>query len=201
MDNYIITIAREYASGGRLIGKKLAEELGIEFYDKEIIALAAKESGLTEEYIESADETRSPFFMYNVYGYANVYQVPELIYIAESNVIRSLAEKGSCVFIGRNASRALEDKDNLIKIFIHAPMEYRTKFAIEVYGDDPNNTKNLILRKDKGREEYSRVFSGYKWRDLRNYHLTVDSSIGVDATVDTIKKYIDNYLTGKKEKE
>ena len=197
MDKFIITIAREYASGGRIIGKKLAEELGIAFYDKEIISLAAKESGLTEEYLESTSESRSPFFMYNVYGYANIYQVPELIYIAESNVIRSLAEKGSCVFIGRNAARALEDVDNLIKVFIHAPLDYRMNFAQEVYHENPENSKNYIQQRDKGREEYSRVFSGYKWRDLRNYNVTVDSSVGVDASVATIKTYIKNYIDNK----
>lgn len=197
MNNYIITIAREYASGGRLIGKKLAEQLDIAFYDKEIISLAAKESGLAEEYLESTNESRSPFFMYNVYGYANIYQVPELIYIAESNVIRSLAEKGPCVFIGRNAARALEDSENLIKVFIHAPLEYRIKYAKDVYGDNPKNEKGYILGRDKGREEYSRVFSGYKWRDLRNYDITVDSSVGVDATVDAIKTYVQSYIENK----
>jgi cytidylate kinase len=194
MKQYIIAIAREYASGGRIIGKKLAEELGIAFYDKEIISLAAKESGLSEEYIESASDTRTPFFMYNVYGYSNIMPLPEQIYIAESNAVHTLADKGSCVFIGRNAARILTGRENLVKVFVHAPIEKRIETARDLYHDKADNMKAFITKRDKGREEYSRHFSDYRWRDLRNYHLTVDSSIGFDKAADVIKEYVRRFL-------
>jgi cytidylate kinase len=194
MKDYIIAIAREYASGGRIIGKKLADELGIAFYDKEIISLAAKESGFSEDYLESASESRTSFFLYNVYGYTNILPLPEQIYIAESNAVRELAEKGSCVFIGRNAARILAGRENLIKIFIHAPLEKRIDTARNLYGDEAENMKAFVVRRDKGREEYSRHFSDYRWRDLRNYHLSVDSSIGFDKSAEVIKTYVKNFL-------
>jgi cytidylate kinase len=194
MKQYIITIAREYASGGRIIGKKLADELGIAFYDKEIISLAAKESGISAEYIESTADTRMPFFMYNVYGYNNILPLPEQIYIAESNAVRALADQGSCVFIGRNASLVLAERKNLIKVFIHAPIEKRIETAREIYRDEADNMKAFIIKRDKGREEYSHHFSNNRWRDLRNYHLTVDSSIGFDETADVIKEYVKKFL-------
>jgi cytidylate kinase len=194
MKTYIIAIAREYASGGRIIGKKLADELGIAFYDKEIISLAAKESGFSEDYLESASESRTPFFLYNVYGYSNIMPLPEQIYFAESNAVRELASKGSCVFIGRNATRILSDYENLIKVFVHAPLEKRIETARDVYGDKSDNMKSFVVRRDKSREEYSRHFSDYRWRDLRNYHLSVDSSIGFDNATAVIKTYVENFL-------
>jgi cytidylate kinase len=144
--------------------------------------------------LESASETRTPFFLYNVYGYSNIMPLPEQIYIAESNAVRELADKGSCVFIGRNAARILSDHENLIKVFIHAPLEKRIETARDVYGDEAENMKSFVVRRDKGREEYSRHFSDYRWRDLRNYHLSIDSSIGFDETADVIKTYVEKFL-------
>ncbi|MDR1245592.1 MAG: cytidylate kinase-like family protein, partial [Clostridiales Family XIII bacterium] len=133
-------------------------------------------------------------FLYNVYGYSNIMPLPEQIYIAESNAVRTLADKGSCVFIGRNAARILSDRENLIKIFIHAPLEKRIEVARDVYHDEADNMKAFVIRRDKGREDYSRHFSDYRWRDLRNYHLCIDSSIGFDATATAIRTYVEKFL-------
>ena len=193
MDKYSITIAREYGSGGRMIGKKLAEQLGIEFYDREIISMVAKESGLHEDFIESVSESYTPFFLYTVYGPENV-PFTNQIYCAESDAILSLAEKSSGIFIGRNASGILKDQENVVNIFIHAPMEYRIKFAEANYDHKEGNTKKEIERIDKGRDEYIRRFSGKTWLDLRSYNMSIDSSIGVDDTVEVIKAYIKQRL-------
>ena len=196
MDKYYITVAREYGSGGRLIGQKLAEQLGIECYDREIISLVAKESGLHEDYIESVSESYTPFFLYNIYGNESI-PFSNQIYTAESNAILTLAEKGSCIFIGRNASGILKKEENLINIFIHAPIEYRADFAKSNYNEDVEKTIKEMHRIDKGREDYIKRFSGKAWLDIRSYNLSIDSSIGVDATVEVIKSYVEQRLKEK----
>lgn len=195
MENYYITIAREYGSGGRIIGQKLAEQLGIKFYDREIISMVAKESGLNEDYVESVSESYTPFFLYNIYESESV-PFSNQIYLAESSAIASLADSGPGVFIGRNSSEILKNYKNVINVFIHAPLEYRTAFAVEYYKHPEEHIKKEIQRIDKGRNDYIKRFSGKGWLDIRSYNITVDSSIGIDPSVEVIKTYIDQRLQG-----
>ena len=199
MKKFYITIAREYGSGGRLVGQKLAEELGISFYDKELISNVAKEMGIDED-SQDPSESHTAFFFYNVYGYPDTH-LPDVIYSAESNAIRSIAAKESAVFIGRNASNVLEDFDNVIRIFIHAPIEYRMDIAKRLYNDTEEEAKKKIDTIDGGRAEYTRLFSNKRWRDLRNYSLSINSEIGIDDTVDVAKSFINSYLNNVLQKD
>jgi cytidylate kinase len=194
IEQYCITITREYGSGGRLIGKSLAEALGIKFYDKEIISLAAKEIGLSEEFIENAGDTRSRFFLYDLYGYNAELPLPERIYLAESQAIQSLAAEESSVFIGRSAAHVLKERENVFSVFIHAPMAYRLKVAQEIYHDKASNLKDFIQRQDKNRAVYNKLFSDQRWGEAKNYAISLDGSIGIQASVNVLKAYIEERL-------
>lgn len=182
----IITIAREHGSSGKQIGKFVANALGIPFYYKEMIALAAKESGLNREFISDIHKN-SPDIMRDLYLSSNAVQYAIK---AQDAIIREIAENGSCVIIGRAADYILKDYDNVVRIFIHAPQDYRIQRVMDVYGDTPKEARVNIERSDKARASYYEHISGTHWGDARNYELTVDSSDGVEKTAQFIVRYI-----------
>lgn len=180
------TIAREYASGGSLIGKKLAERLGIGFYDKELIALTARQTGFAEAIVEKTEygKTRSLLFEMS----ASPMQVPleDQIFLAQFRVIQDIADREPCVIVGRCAGYVLRTYANCRHIFIHAPFEARVARAIEQYGVDAKNAEAVVRREDKKRAAYYSRCTNRKWNDAHNYHLCIDSSIGLDETVELI---------------
>lgn len=182
----IITIAREHGSSGKQIGKCVADALGIPFYYKEIIALAAKESGLDREFISDIHKN-SPDIMRDLYLSSNAVQYAIK---AQDAIIREIAENGSCVIVGRAADYILKDYDNVVRIFIHAPQDYRIQRVMDVYGDTSKEARVNIERSDKARASYYEHISGTHWGDARNYELTVDSSDGVEKTAQFIVRYI-----------
>lgn len=182
----IITIAREHGSSGKQIGKCVANALGIPFYYKEIITLAAKESGLNREFISDIHKN-SPDIMRDLYLSSNAVQYAIK---AQDAIIREIAENGSCVIVGRAADYILKDYDNVVRIFIHAPQDYRIQRVMDVYGDTPKEARVNIERSDKARASYYEHISGTHWGDARNYELTVDSSDGVEKTAQFIVRYI-----------
>lgn len=182
----IITIAREHGSSGKQIGKCVANALGIPFYYKEMIALAAKESGLNREFISDIHKN-SPDIMRDLYLSSNAVQYAIK---AQDAIIREIAENGSCVIVGRAADYILKDYDNVVRIFIHAPQDYRIQRVMEVYSDTPKEARVNIERSDKARASYYEHISGTHWGDARNYELTVDSSDGVEKTAQFIVRYI-----------
>lgn len=182
----IITIAREHGSSGKQIGKCVANALGIPFYYKEMIALAAKESGLNREFISDIHKN-SPDIMRDLYLSSNAVQYAIK---AQDAIIREIAENGSCVIVGRAADYILKDYDNVVRIFIHAPQDYRIQRVMDVYGDTPKEARVNIERSDKARASYYEHISGTHWGDARNYELTVDSSDGVEKTAQFIVRYI-----------
>lgn len=182
----IITIAREHGSSGKQIGKCVANALGIPFYYKEMITLAAKESGLNREFISDIHKN-SPDIMRDLYLSSNAVQYAIK---AQDAIIREIAENGSCVIVGRAADYILKDYDNVVRIFIHAPQDYRIQRVMDVYGDTPKEAKLNIERSDKARASYYEHISGTHWGDARNYELTVDSSDGVEKTAQFIVRYI-----------
>lgn len=182
----IITIAREHGSSGKQIGKLVAEKLGIPFYYKEMIALAAHESGLDKEFISDIHKN-APDVLYELYASTHVVQ---LAIAAQDKIIRKIANNGSCVIVGRSADYVLKDYENVFRIFIGAPKEYRIHRVMEVYGDTLQEAKRNVRRSDKARASYYRHISGKQWGDENNYDLVVDSSSGVEGTVLTILKYI-----------
>lgn len=184
----IITIAREHGSSGKQIGRLVAERLGIPFYYKEMTALAAQESGLDQEFISDIN-VNSPSHLNSLYLSTDVVQQAVQ---AQDKVIRKIADNGSCVIIGRAADYVLRDYEDVVRIFIYAPEDYKIKRVMEIYGDSAEDAKKNVRKSDEARASYYRNISENTWGDRRNYELMIDSSIGVDASVDTICTYIQN---------
>lgn len=184
----IITIAREHGSSGKQIGKLVAEKLGIPFYYKEMTALAAQESGLDKEFISDIN-SNAPATLHSLYLSTEVVQQA---IIAQDKVIRKIADQGSCVIVGRAADYVLRDYEDVIRIFIYAPEDYKIKRVTEVYGDTAEEAKKNIHRSDEARASYYKNISELTWGDRQNYEFLIDSSIGIEASVDTICHYIQN---------
>ena len=184
----IITIAREHGSSGKQIGKVVAQKLGIPFYYKEMVALAAHESGLDKEFISNIHKN-APDALRDLYLSSHAVQRAMR---AQANIIRKIADNGSCVIVGRAADYVLRNYKNVVRVFIHAPEEYRIGRVMEVYGDTLGEAKRNIRRSDKARASYYRHISGKRWGDAGNYELVVDSSTGVERSADRILDYISN---------
>lgn len=182
----ILTIAREHGSSGKQIGKLVAESLGIPFYYKEMIALAARESGLDKEFISDIHKN-APDILYDLYAST---QVMQLAMAAQEKIIRRIAENGSCVIVGRSADHVLRDEKNVVRIFIGAPKEYRIRKVMQIYGDTLPEAKQNIRRSDKARASYYRHISGRRWGAEENYDLWIDSSVGEKAAAGMILDYL-----------
>lgn len=183
----ILTIAREHGSSGKEIGRQVARRLGIPFYYKEMTALAAQESGLDREFISGLNRN-APRTLYNLYLSTKVVR---LAVVAQHRIIQKIAGNGSCVIVGRAADYVLRENPNVVKIFIHAPKEYRISRAMEVYGDTREEASDNIRRSDKARAAYYRHISGKNWGEAANYDLVVDSSRGVQQTAKEIMQYLE----------
>lgn len=184
----IITIAREHGSSGKQIGKLVARELGIPFYYKEMVALAAHESGLDREFISDIHKN-APDALRDLYLSSHAVQ---RAIKAQANIIRKIADNGSCVIVGRAADYVLRNYKNVMRVFVHAPEEYRIGRVMEVYGDTLSEAKRNIRRSDKARASYYRHISGKRWGDAGNYKLIVDSSVGVEKAAELILDYVSN---------
>ena len=190
MENRIITISREFGSGGRTIGKMVAEKLGIPCYDAEIIQKMADETGFAPDYVKEAGEYSpgsflSAAFSNRMFGPTN----EDILWQHQYRVITELAEKGPCVIVGRCADYILEDKADCLKVFIHADLEFRTKRIVEVYGERAESPEERIKDKDKRRAAYHRFYTNMKWGYAQNYDLTLNSGVlGIDNCVDIITK-------------
>lgn len=190
MKNRIITISREFGSGGRTIGKMVAEKLGIPCYDAEIIQKMADETGFAPDYVKEAGEYSpgsflSAAFSNRMFGPTN----EDILWQHQYRVIIELAEKGPCVIVGRCADYILEDKADCLKVFIHADLEFRAKRIVEVYGERAESPEERIKDKDKRRAAYHRFYTNMKWGYAQNYDLTLNSGVlGIDNCVDIITK-------------
>lgn len=182
----IITIAREHGSSGKQIGKLVAERLGIPFYYKEMTALAAQESGLDREFVSEIN-ANSPTMLHSLYLSTKVIQQA---IIAQDKVIRKIADQGSCVIVGRAADYVLCDYENVVRLFIYAPEDYRTQRVMEVYGDRIEEAKRNIHRSDEARAAYYKNISGKNWGERKNYDFLINSSIGIENCVKAICDYI-----------
>ncbi|MDR1916761.1 MAG: cytidylate kinase-like family protein [Synergistaceae bacterium] len=194
MKLYTVTIAREYGSGGRLIGKQLADELGIAFYDRELISYAASDIGLDEEFIKSIEQKKSSGFLYNLYSPFQWIPINEQVFLAQSNVIKNIAERESSVIIGRCADYVLENMRNCIRFFIYAPIEFRLSLVKDVYQEgESGRLEDYIRKQDKGRASYYNFFTQQKWGRAQNYHLCLNSSIGIQSSVRLLKKFVEEF--------
>lgn len=196
----LVTISRQYGSGGRIIGKILAEKLGVPFYDKEIIDLAVEESGFSREMIESAELKAKSSFAYNLAAALNFSEgisssplsVNEKLFLAQFQVVSEIGKTGEGVIVGRCADYVLKDLPNVTNVFIHAEMEDRIKRATEVYGDDEKKITEIIGTYDKARANYYNYHTCQKWGDFNNYNLALNSSyITEEEAAMMIKEYVE----------
>ena len=196
--NVVITIDREHGSGGRLIGRKLAAELGFAYYDDEIIAMTAKESGFTEDFISRMENTKTSSFLFSIYSATRELPLTEQVFLTQANIIRDLAEKGNCVIVGRCADYILRERPCCIRTFIHAPIGERVRRVKEFYGEEEGpdeQIKTRILKKDKKRASYYDYFAQCKWGLAQNYDITLDSSMGIDTAVEVLKAVVNVRMT------
>ncbi len=193
MKKTVITVSREYGSGGRLIGRKLADELGIAFYDGELLSLVAKESGYTEDFVRRNDQKKTQSLLYHLYIGSQILPASDMIFIAQARVIKDLYNKESCVIVGRCADYVLRGYEGVINTFVTAPLESRIARVRDEYGEKPeNNTsfKTYITKKDKSRVAYYNYFADDAWGKVQTYDISVNSDIGIDRSADLIAQYI-----------
>ena len=198
----IITIGRQYGSGGREVGEKLAKELGIDFYDKNILSMNSAESGIKESYFYLSDEKAGNRLLYKIINNLK----PELkqpsfgsdvvsadnLFRFQSEVIRKLAAEESCVIIGRCAEYILEGTEGLLRVFIYADMDYRMKRITELGYYRPDDVAKNIKRIDKERRDYHRYYTGRDWENLSNYDLMINTAaVGIDGAVRTIRNCLE----------
>ena len=201
--NKIVTISRQYASGGREVAEKLAMEYGIPFYDRALIARAAKESGFAEAAFDNVEMKATNSLLYSIAMGMNAYGSPDIgythlslddrIYIAQSDIIRKIADEGPCIIVGRCADYVLRERKDVINIFVWSSMPFRIKRAVERDGVEPEKAEDTIIRMDKRRANYYNYHAVDKWGTVTNYHLAIQNDFrGVDKTVEVIKQFIDS---------
>lgn len=209
-DNLIITIGREYGSGGHEIGEKLAAELGIKCYDKELLELAAKDSGLCPEIMENHDEKPTNSFLYSLvmdtysmgYSSSGAYldmPINHKVFLAQFDAIKKLADNESCVIVGRCADYALEDYPNMISVFVKAPLSSRVSRIMKRNEVKEDKAFEMIAKKDKKRSSYYNYYSSKKWGEAKSYDLCIDSSeVGIEGAIAVIKAFIEAKKNNKK---
>lgn len=190
--NIIITIAREYGSGGRYVGKLLSERLGIKLYDKSLISLVSDESGLSAEYIEENEQTINGKLLANFNSqYYNNLSNDDNLFIAESNAIKEIASKESCIIVGRCADYILKNNDNVFSVFLYNSDESKVNRAVKYYGLNEKNALKEIQKINKSRENHYKYYTNKNWRDMSNYSLAINvDTFGVEKTADIIKESI-----------
>lgn len=182
----IITIGREYGSGGRIIAQRLSEKLGVPFYDKEVIQGVAQKTGFAENFVRDAERRPTNSFMYDLYFSTHSLSIPDQVFIAQSGVIKDLAEKGGCVIVGRCADYILRERKEVLRTFVYAPLDQRVARARETYHDKEENLEGFVTRQDKQRASYYNYFTSIRWGDRKSYDLCVSSALGLDTAVEII---------------
>ncbi len=210
MGNKIYTIGREFGSGGKEVGRKLAERLGVKLYDKELLQQAAKDSGFCEEIFENHDEKPTNSFLYSLvmdtYSVSGYSATPFLdmplnhkVFLAQFETIKKLAETESCVIVGRCADYALSDNPDCINVFIHADLDNRIKNVSKNLNITENKARDIINKTDKQRASYYNYYTSKKWGDTRSYNLSLDAGkLGTDNCVEMILKFRELYDAMKK---
>lgn len=199
---YVITIARGYGSGGRTIGKMLSEELGIPYYDRDLLRLASDDSGINEELFAKADEKLKKSLLFKIAR--NVYKgelIPpdsddfvsnDNLFNYQAKIIKELAETESCIIIGRCADFILKDHPNVVRLFVHAPLEDCIRTLKEMTGKSEKELEKQILAIDKHRAEYYNYYTGREWENAKHYDLCLNSSkLGFEKCVEIVKSYLD----------
>ena len=197
----IITIGREYGSGGRQIGQEVAKYFGIKCYDKELLEHAANDSGICKELFEHHDEKPTNSFLYSLvmdtysFGYSSSgfsdMPMNHKIFLAQFDAIKKLAGEGPCVMVGRCADYALAEYPNVLSVFISGNMDEKIKYISKLYDKTPEKAKDIIIKTDKKRSNYYNYYTSKKWGDARSYDVCLNSSVlGPEGTVDAILEII-----------
>ncbi len=197
----VITIGRQYGSGGRIIGQRLASELGIKCYDKELLEHAANDSGICKELFENHDEKPTNSLLYSLvmdtysFGYSSAaftdMPMNHKVFLAQFDAIKKLAEEGPCVMVGRCADYALADMKGCMSIFIHADQSIRINRIAERYNLTLNKAKDAVIKTDKSRSSYYNYYTNKRWGEASGYNLCVDSGLyGIDGSVQLIKEAV-----------
>ena len=197
----LVTISRQYGSGGRIIGKMLADKLGVPFYDKEILDMAAEDSGFSRELIEGTELKAKSSFAYNLSSALSFSEgvsgsplsVNERLFLAQFEAIKKIGSTGEGVIVGRCADYVLRDMPGVTNVFIYAELEDRKKRAAEVYGDDAARVADIIATYDKARQNYYNYHTDQKWGEFKNYNLALNSSyITEEEAAGLIAAYIEH---------
>ena len=201
MKRFILTIGREYGTGGRNTGIKIAELLGVKCYDSELITMAATKSGMNMHLLDDIDETAANSLMYTLAigssgfaGFGGAVNMPinDKLFLLQADIIRDIAKQGSAVIVGRCADYILRDDPDLVNIFFYAPLEARKANVAERKGVSLDKAASLITKKEKGRKNYYNYYTGSKWGDRSNYQLCIDPTVlGIDKTAEVIAKYLE----------
>lgn len=202
-DNLIITIGRQYASGGHAIARELSKLMGIKMYDKELIDIVSKESGISEEVLKAYDEKPTNSFLYSLslgaYSFDNsvagapAIPLVEKVFAAQSEIIRKIADEGPCIIVGRCANSVLRDYSNVVSVFIHADMERRVERVCEFSSCTRSAAVDEIRKADKKRANYYNYFSDYKWGNATSYDLCLNSRIGYENAAQVIKFFAEHH--------
>lgn len=182
MKKKIITISREFGSGGRTIGKMVAERLGFRFFDKDLVREVASQTGISEEVVEEQGQyagTKNWFsYLLSFSGgpkVRNGMRVNDFVWVMQSKVIRELAEQEPCVIVGRGSDFVLRDRGDCLRVFIHASMDFREQRVVQLYGERETSAEDRILDKDRRRKLFYKKYTGRDWGLAKNYHVTLDS--------------------------
>lgn len=197
----IITISRQFGSGGRDVGKKLADALGIKYYDRELIEMAAKESGFDKEMFEDTTANTSRLFRFiNTFGYSlgaplsvmNDITMSDQIFLIQSRVVEQAADSGPCVIVGRCADYVLDNRDDVLKVFIAGDMDDRKKRAIQYYEVDERDVESSIRKIDRNRKGYYDYYTDKKWGAAESYDVCLNTSVfGIDGCVAILKQLLE----------
>lgn len=192
----IITISRECGSGGREIGRLLAEKLGYSYYDKELIDRVSKESGLAKDFIEEQGEHITGSLLFNIasnMAYAgqvfggNMLPLQDQLFVVQSDIIKDIADKECCVIVGRCADSILKDYPDSLHVFIHGDMEHKAARAVSEYGFDPEDVEKQLRKRDKARANHYKYYTDYEWGKAQNYDMTLNSStFGIEKCVELL---------------
>ena len=200
-NNRIVTIARQFGSGGREIGEELSKKLGVKLYDKELISIAAKESNIAPEIFENVDEKATNSLLYSLslglYSFSNTYSVGDnlpvndKLYILQHKIIKKVADEGPCVIVGRCADHILRDRNDVLRVFIYADLDFRVKRAIDLKGVKPSKAEQVVQKTDKSRSNYYNFYSGKKWGLTENYDLCINrTKLTCEQVADIIESYL-----------
>lgn len=193
--SFVITIGRQYGSGGRFIARKLAEMLNVNFYDNELLTTAATQSGMSKTILDNYDEKKDGFFSGVVPStFGADMSLSQKVFLAQFEAIKMIADRESCVIVGRCADYVLRENKNVVNVFITAPIEDRVKRAVKYYNLDEKKAKETIIKMDKKRASYYNFYSDKKWGRADSYNLTIDSNIGIDEACEVIKSYVEKKL-------